>query len=89
MGRLLQRLINQYHWSNRIKITKLSHFLCKGELRRCHVLVKGSSNKITIGDESQVHNIDLVVTGDDNELIVGDSCYLESNMLVQKRYMYD
>lgn len=74
----LQKLKNKYHWSNKIRVSKLSVFTCDGDLLKTHISVDGN-NTVTIGNNTKMLKVEIVVAGENNRLVIGNDCYIEND----------
>lgn len=50
-----------------------NRFGCKGKVRHSHVLVVGSGNVVSIGNNSLLNKVDLSISGNNNQLIIHDN----------------
>ena len=78
MNKLIQTLKNRYHWSNKIHVASAAHFLCEGTLFKTHIRIDGH-NTVTIGKRTKMLKIELVVSGEDNLVRIGNDCYFEND----------
>lgn len=75
----LQKFKNRYHWTNKIKVSKEATFVCEGDLLKTHIRVDGN-NTVRIGQQTTLKKVELKVVGENNRLIIGDSCYIENDV---------
>ncbi len=74
----LQRLKNKYHWSNKIKVSKASVFICEGRLLKTHITVEGN-NTVIIHNAAQLLKVEIAIAGENNHLNIGENCYIEND----------
>jgi hypothetical protein len=75
----LRILKNKYHWFNKIRVSKSSVFICKGDLFKTHILIHGS-NSIIIGENTHIAKIEMKIAGEGNRLTIGHNCYIENDL---------
>jgi len=78
MHELIRKLKNKYHWSNKLKISPSSVFVCNGAIMKTAVRVRGETNVVTLGYDTRTVNAIIVIDGDDNQVILGDNCHVQN-----------
>jgi hypothetical protein len=74
----LRKLKNKYHWSNKITVSQSSTFVCNADLVKSRVSVNGN-NTVSIGSQTKLIKVELSVAGENNQLIIGNDCYIEND----------
>lgn len=74
----LRKLKNKYHWSNKITVSQSSTFVCNGDLVKTRISVD-SSNTVSIGSNTKLIKVELIVAGEGNQLMIGNNCYIEND----------
>lgn len=80
MNMWLQYLKNKYLRFNQIKVSETSRFICDGHLNQVRVIINDRHNNVTIGQNTQVTKIDIVVSGEGNQVILGKDCRIECDV---------
>jgi len=75
----LRQLKNKYRWPNKIRVSRSSVFICAGDLFKTHIRIHGR-NSLIIGENTHIAKIDIKITGEDNRLTIGHSCYIENDL---------
>lgn len=71
------KIYNTANVRNRIKVGKGSSFSYKiAKLSNVSVKIKGTGNKVTIGDFAQLKDCVITIYGDNNTINIGDRCKL-------------
>jgi hypothetical protein len=78
MHKFIRQLKNKYHWSNKLKISSSSVFVCNGDVRKTVVRVHGENNVLTLGYNTRIINTTIAIDGDNNQVTLGDTCYVRS-----------
>jgi S-adenosylhomocysteine hydrolase len=87
MRKLMRKLKNRYHWSNKIKVSASSVFTCDGELMKTTTHVIGRDNIVVIGYETCITGAAIVVDGDGNQIMFGDNCHIQNNQTSDRLFI--
>ena len=81
----LLRLWNRWLGGNRRRVAGPGNRICLGpsRLTRTRIQIRGSRNTVVIGSGCRLHDLKILVTGDDHRVEIGDNCQLRGKIKVE------
>ncbi len=70
------------NWFNKVRVDETSVFTCSGKLSKTAITVTGN-NKLTIGSNTNLTKMTIVIRGENNCIQIGNDCSLENDMEIK------